>query len=73
MGLETGENHQRDPDRGSLYSIDSNLQPKVQLSPVTLSNGIEWNLQNNVMYYIDSPTCQVVAFDFDVENATISK
>jgi len=34
-------------------------------SNVSISNGIAWSLDERVMYYIDTPTKQVVQFAFD--------
>lgn len=61
------------PNQASLYRIDSDLKPKKELSPVTNSNGLAWNLQDNTFYYIDTPTLQVAAFDFEPINGTICK
>ncbi|XP_059051906.1 regucalcin-like [Achroia grisella] len=61
-------------DKATLYSIDQNnfRNPVVQLRPVSISNGLVWALNNSVMYYIDSLTMKVEAFDFDVQQGDIS-
>ncbi|XP_017787470.1 PREDICTED: regucalcin-like [Habropoda laboriosa] len=59
-------------NQASLYRIDSDLKPKKTLSPVTNSNGLAWNKQNNKFYYIDTPTLKVAAFDYEPTNGTIS-
>jgi sugar lactone lactonase YvrE len=56
---------------GSLYCMEEGHVRKV-LSDVTISNGIAWTKDNKTMYYIDTPTKQVVAFDFDLQHATLS-
>lgn len=55
---------------GNLYSI---TQSKVshQLSGIGISNGLDWSPDTKTFYYIDSPTCEVKAFDFDLEAGTI--
>lgn len=58
------------PDQAAFYRIDSELKPKKELT-VTNSNGLAWNLQDDTLYYIDTPTLQVAAFDFDPVNGTI--
>ncbi|XP_049884524.1 regucalcin-like [Pectinophora gossypiella] len=61
-------------DQGALYSLEPPCyQPQVQLKPVTLSNGLVWSLNNSVLYYIDSYTNRIDAFDFDLEWGRISK
>lgn len=60
------------PNEASLYLIDSDFKPEKKLSPVTNSNGLAWNLQDDTFYYIDTPTLQVAAFDFEPINGTIS-
>ncbi|XP_018373078.1 PREDICTED: regucalcin-like [Trachymyrmex cornetzi] len=59
------------PKQGSLYRIDDDLKPEKKISPVTISNGLAWNRQNSLMYYIDTLT-QVVAYDYSPNNGTIS-
>ncbi|KAL0818970.1 hypothetical protein ABMA28_008262 [Loxostege sticticalis] len=55
------------PDKASLYRVEqeSFTQPRVMLRPVSISNGLVWSLNNSVLYYIDSPTQKIEAFDFD--------
>ncbi|CAK9817796.1 Rgn [Anthophora plagiata] len=60
------------PDQASLYRIESDLKPKKALSPVTNSNGLAWNMQDDKFYYIDTATRQVAAFNYEPINGTIS-
>ncbi|XP_038207498.1 regucalcin-like [Zerene cesonia] len=73
-GPQTGDDVM--PDKATLYSFDLNqdglVHPRVQLRPVTISNGLTWSLNTTVMYYIDSPTQKVEAFDFDSQRGEIS-
>ena len=56
---------------GSLYSVDKGNVTK-HLSDITISNGIIWTKNNKTMYYIDTPTGVVMAYDFDNKSGTIS-
>lgn len=57
---------------GALYYLDTDLSVNKALHAVSISNGIAWDTDNEVMYYIDTPTRQVVAYDFDLELGAIS-
>lgn len=61
------------PNLGSLYRIDEQLKPLVEISPVSISNGLAWNREDDTFYYIDSPTREIAAYDYDPINGTISK
>ncbi len=43
------------------------------LSGVTTSNGLAWNKDDTVMYYIDTPTQKVMAYEYDLETGTLGK
>ncbi|XP_076220993.1 LOW QUALITY PROTEIN: uncharacterized protein LOC116425964 [Nomia melanderi] len=60
------------PDQANFYRIGSDLKPQVELSPVTNSNGLAWNQEDNTLYYIDTPTRKIAAFDFEKVQGTIS-
>ncbi len=49
----------------SLYKIESDGNFETMIEKVTISNGIAWSLDESKMYYIDTPTGQVQAFDYD--------
>jgi sugar lactone lactonase YvrE len=57
---------------GSLYRLDADKTAQVMLSGVTISNGIAWSLDETTMYYVDTPTQCIDAFDFDAETGAIS-
>ena len=57
---------------GALYCLDSDLHVEKKIDKVTISNGIGYSPDNKTMYYIDSPTQCVAAFDFDKGTGQIS-
>merc|ERR1711860_9899 len=61
-----------DPEQGSLYCLYTDGSVKKHVEKVTISNGLAWSADNKTMYYIDSiPRC-VYAFDYDIDNGTVS-
>jgi len=59
------------PNQGSLYRIDDELKPIIEISPVSISNGLAWNIEDNTFYYVDSLTRYIAAYDYDPNNGTI--
>lgn len=59
-------------NKGSLYVMEPDLSLKKKIDNVSISNGLAWNADNTVMYYIDSPTNYVFAFDFDIETGGLT-
>lgn len=57
---------------GALYCIDADLSVTKKIPAVTISNGIGYTPDNKTMYYIDSPTKNVDAFDFDKDTGEIT-
>src|SRR5262249_29830950 len=53
------------PHAGRLYRLDARGAVETMLSNVSISNGLDWTSDGGVMYFIDSPTQIVDAFDFD--------
>lgn len=57
---------------GSLYCMDRDLSVRRMLEKVSTSNGIVWSLDHKTMYYIDTLTFLVEAFDYNEESGRIS-
>ncbi len=57
---------------GSLYRLDPDGSVRVVVDDVTVSNGTDWNLANDTMYYVDSLTGRIDAFDYDPETGDLS-
>lgn len=58
---------------GSLYRLDADGEVTLQVSDVTVSNGLAWSLDGGTMFYIDSPTRRIDAFAFDLATGSISE
>lgn len=55
-----------------LYKVAPNGTATAMLDSITISNGIVWTKDAKTMYYIDTPTAKIKAFDFDAKTSTIS-
>lgn len=66
----TMDMNEKDPV-GSVYSFDGKTA-RVLLNGVTISNGMAWSPNYKTFYYIDTPTRQVKAFDYDLKTGEIA-
>jgi sugar lactone lactonase YvrE len=57
---------------GALYCLDSDLTVRSMIDQVTISNGLVWTSDAKRFYFIDTPTCEVAAFDYDVATGDIT-
>ena len=56
---------------GALYSFDGKIVTRL-LDGVRISNGLAWSPDYRIFYYIDTPTREVRAFDYDLASGDIA-
>jgi len=61
---------ERSPVAG-LYRVDPDCSVTTILTGTTISNGLGWSPSGTSFYFIDSPTCRVDVFDFDLVTGTL--
>jgi len=64
--------HDARPRAGSLYRVDGDASVERVLVDVTISNGIDWSPDDQLMYYIDSATRRVDVLDYDLATGRAS-
>ncbi len=57
---------------GNLWMMDRDLSVERKIGGVTISNGLAWSREAKTMYYIDTPTGQIDAFDYDIATGAIA-
>ncbi|ULC60546.1 SMP-30/gluconolactonase/LRE family protein [Flaviramulus sp. BrNp1-15] len=60
------------PHAANLYMIDAKGEASLKVDSVSISNGIIWSANKKTMYYIDTPTQEIKAFDYDDATGNIS-
>ena len=55
-----------------LYMVDEKGKASLKKDSVTISNGIVWTKDKKTMYYIDTPTSEIKAYDYDDRTGEIS-
>lgn len=55
------------PGRGAVYRVTRDHRVVELLSPVSISNGIQWSADGSRAYFIDTPTRRVDVFDVNAE------
>ncbi len=64
--------HNEQETSGSLYSLSPEGRIKKLLKDVRISNGLAWSPDCKTMYFIDTPTREVRAFEYDIETGAIA-
>ncbi len=65
-------NYQEKKGAASLYRLDIDQTLHRMLTDLTISNGLVWTRDHKTMYFIDTPTREVWAFDYDLAAGAIS-
>lgn len=58
---------------GSLYQLTPDGQVFVALSGLTISNGLEWSLDGDTVYYVDTGTHRIDIFDDDPDEGLVNR
>lgn len=63
-------------EAGSLYCIQKNkqtglIESKKMIADLTISNGIAWSRDGKTFYFIDTPTYEIVAYDYELSKGSI--
>jgi sugar lactone lactonase YvrE len=58
--------------RGEVVSVDPDGTVTTLFGGVSLSNGLDWSPDGTTFYFIDTPLGGIDAFDYDLEDGTIS-
>lgn len=61
-----------DPNAGGVYSVERDQLVLQKIGNVSISNGMAWSTDHSILYYIDTPTFEIVAYDFDKSTGDIS-
>jgi len=56
---------------GTLYRLSPDLRATPVVNGITVSNGLTWSADDTTLFFIDSVTRRVDAFDFDLAAGTI--
>jgi sugar lactone lactonase YvrE len=56
---------------GALYSFDGRAIMRL-LGGIRISNGLAWSPDYKILFYIDTPTHEVKAFDYDLPTGQIA-
>ena len=60
-----------EPGAGSLWSWDGQRLREV-LPDVTISNGLAWSADGETLFYVDTSTRRIDAFDYDVDGGELA-
>lgn len=60
------------PGAGALWSFDGTAVPRCLVADATIANGIAWSADGATMFWIDTPTHRVDAFDYDLQTGEVS-
>jgi sugar lactone lactonase YvrE len=59
------------PGQAALYQLDRGHMRRL-LDGVTISNGLDWSPDGGTLYYVDTPSERVDAFDYDLASGELS-
>ncbi|KAL4656864.1 regucalcin [Arapaima gigas] len=70
MGLES-KPAELERKQGALFTLNADHTVMKHFDQVDLSNGLDWSLDHQTFYYIDSLSYKVEAFDYDIVTGSV--
>lgn len=61
-----------EPNAGNVYVVEKKLSITKKNESITISNGMAWSVDHQTFYFIDTPTLEVVAYDYDKSTGQIN-
>lgn len=58
---------------GGLFCLEPDGRFSRKAGDITVSNGIAWSPDNRTLYQVDSAAEHVLAYDFDIDDATVRR
>lgn len=58
---------------GTLYSVDADWQCRPTLRGLTIPNSLAWSPDGRTMYFSDTPTLRIMAYDYDPDSGTATR
>lgn len=71
MSMEGDEGKQDLPAESSLYFVNHDLTIKRKIRKIRIANGLAWDINKSLMYFIDTPSMEVTVFDYDKKSGDI--
>jgi len=65
MFMEGNEGKQDLPAKSSLFCVSQDLTIRKKIHKIKIANGLAWDINKNLMYFIDTPSMEVTVFDYD--------
>ena len=56
---------------GSLYMIERDLTVKKMDSGFIVGNGIDWNIESNIMYFTDSENRTIFSYEYNLKDGSL--
>ncbi|MET4574992.1 SMP-30/gluconolactonase/LRE family protein [Ottowia thiooxydans] len=56
---------------GTLYSVSGDGKARGHFSGITVPNSLAWSPDGKTMYFADTPTKRILAFDFDLDDGVL--
>jgi sugar lactone lactonase YvrE len=58
--------------QGSFYMLKNEGSVEKKMGNLSVPNGMVWSIDHRTFYHIDSPTSQVVSYDYDIKTGDFS-